>query len=547
MLFYILVLLAVFFAYSPWFEITKTLSSGDWPYLFLENIQAFKIPTEPPFLWLEPYYQLTAKLGVQVFSLAWEVAEKIFWFYPFLTVSLVSSYLFLKYLSEYLKIDRNNSLIFISLGSLIFMTNTYILMLVGGGQMGVAMSYSLLPLVILVFFKIIQNLELKIKNLLIGSLILGIQLMFDPRIFLLSIFIIFLYILFTFEKFNTIILKRIFLALTLTVILNLFWILPNFGYFNTEYKSAIDAANASFLSFATFSNSISLLHPNWPENIFGKIGFMKPEFITLPILAYMSLFFLTIKQFNNKTILFFAFLGLFGAFLAKGTNPPFGELYMRLSDVPGFSIFRDPTKFYVLVVVSYMVLVPLSIYGFTDWFNTKFKMQSSKLQFKIQNYTLVLFSLLLVSYHLFLIRPAVFGQLTGTFKPHAVPKEYVYLKDFLSTQPEFTKTLWVPTVERFGFNSRTRPAISAMEIFGASSASGVLDQFDKTGVRKQLEDEEIKYIVIPDDYLKEIFIADRKFHDKLYIKTIDKLKSIDWLSEVRNHNFGKIKAFKVSY
>lgn len=522
--------------YSFWLNVGKNLSSGDWPYLFLQNIQVFKIPTEPPFLWLEPYYQVTAKLGVQFFSLPWEVVEKIFWFIPFLTISLISSYFFLKYLSKQFEINGKESIIFISLGCLIFTTNTHILMLVGGGQMGVAIAYSLIPAVLQRILAIIDNSKFSKKDCILSSIILAIQLMFDPRIFLLSMLIVFLYILFRFKDFNKIILKRIIFVLALVVFMNLFWILPNFGYFNTEYKSAIDAANASYLSFATFSNSISLFHPNWPENIFGKIGFMKSEFIVLPILAFLSLFFVI----KNKTILFFAFLGLFGAFFAKGTNPPFGDLYVWLSNFPGFSIFRDPTKFYVLVVVSYMVLIPLSINYLLGWFK-------SKLQSKIQNYGTILFSLLFLAYWLFLIRPAVLGQLGGTFKPHDVPSEYINLKNFLNTQPEFVKTLWVPSVERFGFNSRMKPAISAMEIFGVSSISGVLDKFDKLDVKKQLMDEEIKFVIVPYDYLEEIFLTDRKYDINPYIDAISRLRNISWLQEIENNNFGRIKIFKVSY
>jgi len=522
-LFFVIVVILII--YFPWFNLNNTLSSGDWPYLYPENIESFSFQTRTPFLWLDPYYQLTAKLGVQFLSLSWELVEKIFWFWPFLTISVASSYLFLKYLAKELGIN-NNPIIFTSFGSLIFTTNTYILMLTGGGQMGVSMAYSMTPLVLFYLMKLINlsnTTNPNFKFLIVTWLVLAVQLMFDPRIFLLSILIIFLYILFNLENFNTKIFKRIILVLILTITANLFWILPNFVYFNTEYKSAIDAANASYLSFATFSNSISLLHPNWPENIFGKIGFMKSEFIILPILAFLPLL---LKP--NRAVLFFSFLGLFGAFFAKGTNPPFGELYEWLSNFPGFSIFRDPTKFYVLIVVSYIVLIPLSLHKLSD--------KVSSIKFRI-------FIIAFLVFWMILIHPALLGHLTGTFEPHEVPKEYIVFKDFLNVQPENTKTLWVPSIERFGFNSRNMPAISSMELFGASSIFGVLDKFDKPEIKEQLIDEEVKYIIVPDDYMMEIFITDRKYDDKLYIDTVNKLRSTVWLYEVKS--FGKIKVFEM--
>lgn len=527
----LIVLVVISIVYSPWFVIGGTLSGGDWPYLFLQNIQAFKIPTEPPFLWLDSYYQLTAKLGVQFFSFSWESTERIFWFLPFLIISFLSSHFFLKYLSQQLRINNKKSNIFVSLGCLIFMTNTYILMLVGGGQMGVVMAYSLTPAVLWRVFATINNLKFGKKSLILSSLILSIQLMFDPRIFLLSIFISFLYILFIFENFNIKILKRIILILGLSVVANLFWIFPNLYYFNTYYSFGVDAVSASFLSFATFSNSISLLHPNWPENIFGKTGFMKSEFIVLPILAFISLFFSN----KRRTILFFAFLGFFGAFFAKGTNPPFGEIYIWLSNIPGFSIFRDPTKFYTMIIVSYMVLLPYSLIKL-------FEKVSG-----IRYYVLGIFAVIFLSYWLFLIRPAVFGQLAGTFRPSIVPKEYVSLRNFLITQPKSTKTLWVPRVQRFGFNSKTMPALSLIDVLEVSSASGVLDEFDTKEVKKQLMDEKVMYVIVPYDVLSEIFLTDRKYDDKLYTEAIKKMKNTSWLSELENNEFGKIKVFKVSY
>ena len=92
----------LFLIYHPWFSLSKTLSSGDWPYLFLENIKSFSFSIQPPFFWLEPYYQLTARLGV-LFGLSWEQIEKIFWFFPVIIISLVSSWALVDLVSSLLK------------------------------------------------------------------------------------------------------------------------------------------------------------------------------------------------------------------------------------------------------------------------------------------------------------------------------------------------------------------------------------------------------------------------------------------------------------
>ncbi|EKD86147.1 MAG: hypothetical protein ACD_37C00447G0001, partial [uncultured bacterium] len=111
----------------------------------------------------------------------------------------------------------------------------------------------------------------------------------------------------------------------ITFLLNSYWIIPtlvlrinplyDLGQIYTSFGAV------KFFSFATLENTISLLHPNWPENLFGKVSFMKPEFLIIPILAYSSLLFIkNIETKIKKYIIFFAVLGLVGAFLAKGAN-----------------------------------------------------------------------------------------------------------------------------------------------------------------------------------------------------------------------------------
>src|SRR3989344_1201089 len=86
------VLLVIIYIYHPWFFIDKTLSSGDWPFLFLENIKEFSFLPNSGFLWLTPYYQSSAKILVEYFGLSWNIAEKILWFWPFLLFSIISSF-----------------------------------------------------------------------------------------------------------------------------------------------------------------------------------------------------------------------------------------------------------------------------------------------------------------------------------------------------------------------------------------------------------------------------------------------------------------------
>ena len=302
----------------------------------------------------------------------------------------------------------------------------------------------------------------------------------------------------------------------------MFWILPILiSRINPVTTILSESASSSglmrFFSFATLENTLSLLHPNWPENIFGKIGFMRPEFILIPILAFSPLLFV-----KNRKILFFAFLGLLGAYLAKGSNPPWGEIYVWLTDHVGlFAMYRDPTKWYIFVAIAYSILIPISLQFISKWISTKCR---------IPNFATVAF----VIYFLFLLRPVFLGQVKGTFTQHTVPQEYNQLRVFVSEQPEFFRTLWIPKVQRFGYFSNNHPAISWEELFG---------QFALEDKEKFLQELGVKYIIIPFDSEGEIFLQDRKYNKEQYLTLVNKLKKMSFLKEIKA--FNEIKVFQL--
>ncbi|HSX40271.1 MAG TPA: hypothetical protein VLF68_01520 [Candidatus Saccharimonadales bacterium] len=509
---FFLIGIILFIIFLPWLDFSKTLSAGDWPYLYPQNIKAFSFPLSPPFLWVETYYDLTAKLGLQVFHLPWEVIERLFWFFPFLALSVYSSWVFAK------RFLKNNP--FASLCILIFTTNTYILMMTGGGQMGVAIAYALAPLVFSSLFNMLEVAYQKnLKKLGLLALLLGVQLMFDPRIFLITIFSFFIvFFIYSFMQKKSVFVPLKFGAIVFlgALLLNLFWIFPNLFFFQSEYAIVNSAITVTFYSFANFSNAIGLLQPNWPENLFGKVYFMRPEFLFLPVLAFSSLFFLS-KLKKGQMIIPFAMLGLVGIFLSKGTNPPFGELYLVFSKLPGSTLFRDPTKFYILIILSYMLLIPLSLEMILQ------KVSKSRPIFSI------LYSLFLL-FWLFTIRQAAWHQLTGTFMPQAVPTQYKILNNFLEKKPQ--ATLWIPSYQRFGINTKQNPAYEGSQILDATNSAQLLSIFKTPKAQKTLVENNVAYIIVPFDSRHEIYLNDNKYDPTSKFDIIAKLKTFSWLEEV---------------
>ena len=546
--------ICILLAYGNWFA-AKEIIGGDWPYFYQEAINNF---TWLPPVWsgihgnglggsilsysLDSYLYFIGWLFSGILHIPWVIVYKIFWFGLFLGAGVFS----LSYLMR--SIYPTMPLLYRAIGIIIYLTNTYILMLMSGGQMGIGIAYALSPLVFARFIKIVEakKHQERLKYSIVAGLLLAVQFAFDLRVAYMLLIGVFVYSLFHFtytldkKSFinNSVVLLYIFiLPLGVVGLLNAFWIIPALFYQTNPIQQLGSGYNSleavTFFSFAKFENTIGLLHPFWPENIFGKVGFMKPEFIILPIIAFSSMFFVKTRQ-----ILFFALLGLIGAFLAKGANEPFGGIYLWLfGHVSGFIMFRDPTKFYQLVVLAYSILIPFSLWKFWDFFS------SSRYMIKRKNVGVVLYYLVVILFFLLLLRPAILQKLPGTFQPRTVPHEYVQLKDELTTDRNFYRVLWTPRQSKFTFASHIHPSIESEALLSATNAAELGDFLHSQKAESYLADVSVRYIVVPHDPYGEIFVDDRKYSQK---KRDDVIKVLDTISWLKKRNIGKLVVYQTT-
>lgn len=498
-----------------------------------------------PLLSYAPYSFVMGWVG-SILGNSGIIAERLGWWLPFLIIGFISSLTLTKYVLK--------QSVFSWLAPLIFLFNTYILILLSGGQIaGIGLAYAFIPFVLLSYIKLLE--QQTFKNAVITGIILSIAVMFDVRMTYVGLVGIGLYLLvkiiFSLKRshFNTktILSSLLFIVLIpglVTFLLHAFWLIPlAFVRQNplTQFGDGYTTTNAvTFFSFAKFEDALGLLHPNWPENIFGKTYFMRPEYLILPLLAFSSLLFIQKKK-NEKNlseegqhIFYFILLGLLGIFLAKGANDPFGFIYLWLfSHVPGFIMFRDPTKFYLLIAIAYSILIPFSVWKIYNW-----------LQQKKIRYMQHIFVAIVILALLFLIRPALFRQLGGTFQVHIVPAEYIRLENALSDDTSFSRILWVPSVERYAVFSQNHPVVYATDLLHVASLSAVLQQLKKPDTEQKLQERSIKYLILPYDTQKEIFIIDRKYDPKLQKNALQTLRNVSWLTELPG--FGNIHVFSLN-
>lgn len=534
--FFTLLIFRSFFSFS-------VLMAGDLPYVYIERYKdLIMIPnawdalrnyglggTYIPFLW---YYFtsnfliiLLAKLGLE-----WNIIERLIYFFPFLLISVSSSLYLCK------KVLGQDSMYPVS--SFIFLLNTYILMIIGGGQVQIALAYAIAPFILGFSLNIFYSVGKKrIQNSLIWGLLLSLQALFDVRILYLTLMAVFLYyILYSIKNYkrNAILIHFIFVFIIPFVVLliaNLYWVIPSLLYGGgsvQELGSAFSSIDAvKYFSFAKLEQTVSLLHPYWPENIFGKVDFMKTEFLIFPILAWSSALFMSKDEKRKLYIVFFLILGLLSSFLAKGANEPFGEIYIWLfSNIPGFSFFRDPIKFYTLTAISYSVLIPYTLQEMSVFLNKRFN-----------KYVTGLFSLLIGIYFMMLLTPAFTNNLAGIFRGKEIPKDYVLLKNFIQKDKSFYRTLWIPGVPGFGFYSNIHPAISGGEFYKEYSIEKLPGKISDSRYRAIMENFSVRYIIVPYDSEEELFLKDRKYYNGYYENILSSLQKIPWL--VRKTSFGK--------
>jgi len=531
----LVIIVALGIIYFPWFQLFQPLVGADWTYVYAQASNQFpggfslynnylQLGYNSILLsGLNSYYQITSHFFNPL--LGWAATERIFWFFPFLILSMYSSYTLTKSW----------------LGVFVYCANTYILMIVGGGQLGIALAYSIMPLGM--YYTMNWLRFASFHSFLLCTLLLALLLFFDPRFFYMAVGAGILFILFLritqFQIHIQELPKKILFFLTpfiFVLLLHSFWILPMVWFQQNPLNGFSNAYTSSgmvkFLSFATFENALGLLHPNWPDNIFGKISFMRSEFLLFPILAFTSFLFIEKEPRRNKIqILYFSFLGLVGIFLAKGANNPYGAIYVWFfTHIPGFTLFRDPTKWYVYIALAYSFLIPITVQSVLE----KMKNHSALIPFIIPGVLSIFFVTDLPAFH---------QRLNGTFHGSQIPKSYLEMVDFLNKDRQFSRVLWVPANTQFSFYSSTHPLVSAETFFTTPGISGVIKKLQYSSTEKLLQESGVKYVIIPQDNNSEIFLTDRKYDRKIYQMTVNALKHVPWLEPVTT--FGDNVIFKI--
>ncbi|OGH24779.1 MAG: hypothetical protein A3B47_00335 [Candidatus Levybacteria bacterium RIFCSPLOWO2_01_FULL_39_24] len=361
-----------------------------WGNLGVLNCWQLMIP-----FWDVIYYLIAYKLGASLFFV------DRFYFFIVTPISLVASFIGFKKISELVIGKINLACVFVI--TLWYYINPYSVSLFHGGGYGfsVAFAYSFAPLIIYYFHEAIFT-EFKINNAVICALLL----FFASFTFWLSSPLVLTLILYTliFTALNPKFIKRVLanglrLLLIFLPLISVFLFTVLYEYFNHAGDN-----NATFMP--TFGNEMGgiwyqlLMLFSWgiynvwtPRAMYpffsyyfsapyiistlavyviiliGLLRFCSPAYRLIKVFIYQMGKLLTLRKnkikvqrisYQAKIIISVIGLFLISLFLAKGPQPPFGEVFLFLyNKVPFFSVFRTPDirfGFIIVLMISIMLI-----------------------------------------------------------------------------------------------------------------------------------------------------------------------------------------------
>lgn len=491
---------------APYFfpQALRELTSGPYAWSSFGN----NFGATNSFLWIYPLMFLYGLLH-SLFGLNNDVIIRLLFYIPAVMFSFGGPVLFARYLGF--------SRIVQFFASLIYALNTYFLLVVDGGQIGVALAYGLFPLALLHLRK------LAVRPSFIqffGSLaIFSLLMVGDVRFAVIAVFTLALWLFVDYlvvRRYEAKGMRFLFLFALTTIALSLYWLIPM-----SRLGTGTLSADVSKLQLLSLLNSLFLFQPHWPLNEFGKV-FPPPFYFTgIPLLVFGGLFWI-----KDKKIWSIALLVLIFAFLVKGETSPLGGIYSWVVNLPFGLAFRDSTKFFAPLLLFAGVLV-----GTTgETIGKLLKNNPTLLRSGV--------GLLGYLYLLFLVHPAMLGNLNGVLAGREFPRDFEAIHQELATEENFSRTAWFPERSPFAFHIERKPALDAKYLVDerpfASINVGTFDAFNFLHNDQYLDWFDllgIKYLVFSGDPRKvSLNQEEREDWDTLLNLAAGKneLEKVDW-------------------
>lgn len=537
-------------AHIPWLFSLSTFTSGDWSYIsnakFLDfvNISPLWVidnlgdtSATPHFYLIRFFEGLIVALGG-----SFALTEKIFYLIPMALGASLFSYIFLR---QYFRPSLA------CVGSIVYACNTSYLFN-HAGPLNIGTVYALAPLGLWLFMRILTTKHTYITAAF-ASIVFALMTYYELRITLIVGLITGLWLVFQFviSDQKRLLAKQLVLPLTffgaMLLLLNLFWLIP-YVISSNEVTFSNLLERQLLVSFSDISNAITLHHPFWTGD--RPATFIEqpiPLYAWLiPLIAFLGLL-LPNRHKLHLDIIFWTIIGLGGILLIKQVNEPFVNFYPWIFErIPGFAAFRESSKFYLLVILAYSVLIPATLQQLRLYFvKDKSKINLKKWRGNWKH--VVYYGAVFTACVLFLINivPLVTGTFRTMYVAREMPADYAKLDQFLEKQDDYFRTLWYPTSSRWSTHTNKHPLVNAIgldrdiwsrsltmtDMTNATLRDKTTKLLSSSSADDLVDNMSVKYVIVPlrDTQSEDDFIRSYGDDRQHYIDTLD---SISYLKRI---------------
>jgi len=397
----------------------------------------------------------------------------------------------------------------------------------------IGLAYAITPLTLLILTIFVQDKYKRISILIITSLIMTLTIIVEPRLFYILLIIILPVVLSTHRLFVRYILLGIFI-----VLLNFYWILPILMS-GTEEIYAITNRPLFGNEFRSIKHALTGVQPAWSWN--GPEPFVTQPiymiFWLIPVFVFVGMFFV-MKQTRTlqRMTIFMYVIALLGIFLAKQSHAPLPEIYEWLYEhFPGFSLYRESSKFYVLIAIAYAYLISFTFYAGSKYYKER--------KFLLYRNVRIVSALILIGIFFVGALPLLVGTFGSMFVHREIAEDYDLYKDFILKQDEYFRTEGVPIFPRWATYTADHPKVDTINVLNnewiyykknqIKAQDNIEKLFQSVYMNQLLDVSAIKYVFVPvrdikneDDFFTFIDNTNGGIARKEYITLLDQIKSL---------------------
>ena len=532
-------------AHIHWFDSLSVLTYDDWhTQTIQEGIRMFSWPA----IWdtrglgsinlNSSFFPNNFLIG----GMAWlgfgfNISERLIFMLPITVFAPLGSYFLAKQI-----VKRDYAA---AAGAIVYTFNTYFL-LVQTRHLTIAAAYAIAPVVLGLFIRLCR--QPRVKTAVYFGFVAYIMGIYDFRILYIALFACSFYLISDvvlhihrkeFKKWLASS-RLIILGFSIPILLNLYWLI---GLSKTGSLSSNELFNRALFGndILNLQYAMAFFLPFW--NGTKPVWFLLHQipfyFWVVPAMAFAAI----ALRPSRKQTMFFAALALLGILLTKQASAPFTGLYLWLYiHFPGFSAFREASKFFVLIGLGYSVLIAIFIDGIVE----KASVVTNQ---NVRAYRIVGFAsgAFLLALTLVIIHPYISRDIGSLFVPRQIPVEYVQLNNLELSQNAEYRILWLPGISRWSLTTNNIHNLDGQFILRSQNIDQNTEELYSNEIKKGLKNSifekiagnvGIKYFIVPirdtssdDDFYKN-FGDDRSY----YVRLLDTVPWLQRVDLVEGHN-----------